>query len=111
MLLILQVLDLELFIILSHPISISSLYQLFACDQEVKGAPHAEKISFQYIIYRKFDSVLRGEQLAETSEFQDHWVYIARCADQPCQELCYFPRILHNSDSNPKVSKCNLVLF
>ena len=77
----------------------------------MKGAPDAEKISFQDIICRKFDGVPRGEQLAETSEFQDHWVYIARCADQPGQELCYFPRILNNSDGNPKVSKCNLVLF
>ena len=77
----------------------------------MKGAADAEKISFQDIIYRKFDDIPRAEQLAETSEFQDHWVNIARCAYQPCQVLSDFYRILYDSDSNPEVSKCNLVLF
>ena len=75
----------EFFIIVHHAICISSLYQLPACYEEVKGATNAEKISFKNIIYWKFDGISRGEELAEASEFQDHWVYITRCAYQPGQ--------------------------
>ena len=77
----------------------------------MKGAANTEKISFQNFIYRKFDGVVRSEEMPETSELHDHWVYIARCSDQPRQELCYFRRILNNSDCNPEVSKCYLVKF